>query len=62
MSVTRALRRPLNYETMAPSEQWAADKTLGILDWDPTEEEGRRYVERRNLDLLRAKVIVKESS
>lgn len=61
MTVERALRRPLNYETMSPSEQWAADKALGILDWDPTPDDAQRYVERRNLDLLRAK-LVKEPS
>jgi hypothetical protein len=30
----RSLRRPNNYVDMSPSEQWAVDKELRILDWD----------------------------
>lgn len=29
-----AHRRPTNYGELSPSEQWAIDKDLGILDWD----------------------------
>ena len=30
----KALDRPANYADLPPSEQWAIDKQLGILDWD----------------------------
>lgn len=30
----RAKLRPTLYNQLKPSEQWAIDKELGILDWD----------------------------
>jgi hypothetical protein len=27
--------RPEGYETLSAREQWAIDKRLGILDWEP---------------------------
>lgn len=50
MMVDQALKRPSNYATLSPREQWAIDKRLGILDWEPTEEEclefDRRWQEK----------------
>jgi hypothetical protein len=43
MSVRQALKRPGNYNTLAPDVQWAIDKSLGILDWDPTPDEAKQY-------------------
>ena len=34
----RAQLRPPNYQMMTPTEQWAIDKDLGILDWDGTDD------------------------
>jgi hypothetical protein len=48
MSLTQALKRPLNYNDLPASEQWAIDKRLGILDWEPTQEEINEYVRQRN--------------
>lgn len=31
-----ATQRPSNYVELEPSEQWAVDKGLGILDWEGT--------------------------
>jgi PTH2 family peptidyl-tRNA hydrolase len=49
--VDQALKRPTDFNKRAPSEQWAIDKRLGILDWDPTPEEEaefkRRYEARK---------------
>ena len=28
-----ALQRPRNFHELAPQEQWAIDKQLGLLDW-----------------------------
>ncbi len=48
--VDQALQRPRDYNKLPPSEQWAIDRRLGILDWDPTpaerEEFKRRYEAR----------------
>lgn len=30
----QAKKRPSNYCEMSAQEQWAVDKSLGILDWD----------------------------
>lgn len=30
----KALNRPRDFFKLSPSEQWAIDKSLGILDWD----------------------------
>lgn len=38
-----ALRRPDNYAQLGPAEQWAIDKHLGILDWEPTPAEVAEY-------------------
>lgn len=43
----RALQRPLNHEDLPPSEQWAVDKSLGILDWSPDRAESMEYARRR---------------
>ncbi len=43
----RALRRPLNHESNSSETQWATDKALGILDWDPDEAEVEEYIRRR---------------
>lgn len=32
----RARKRPANYHKLSAREQWAIDKSLGILDWDGT--------------------------
>jgi hypothetical protein len=32
----RAKRRPANFEQLSGEDQWAIDKSLGILDWDGT--------------------------
>jgi hypothetical protein len=43
----QALKRPLNHEENGPDYQWATDKILGILDWDPDKAEGEEYIRRR---------------
>jgi len=43
MSLEQALKRPDNYNSLSASEQWAIDKSLGILDWEPTAEEIVQY-------------------
>jgi hypothetical protein len=48
MSLERALQRPDDYNDLSPREQWEIDKSLGILDWDPTPEEEIEYRKRRN--------------
>lgn len=30
----QAAKRPANFNTLSPEEQWQIDKELGILDWD----------------------------
>jgi len=42
-----ALQRPLNHYDTSPKEQWATDKRLGCLDWDPSQAELREYILRR---------------
>ena len=42
-----ALSRPLHYSVSGAQRQWEMDKSLGILDWDPTPEEAEEYVRRR---------------
>jgi len=39
----QALKRPKNYHTLSPSEQWEIDKSLGILDWEPTVADRAEY-------------------
>ena len=53
MSVEQALKRPLDYNKLSARQQWAIDKHLGILDWDPIPEEIRQYLERRAEQLKR---------
>jgi len=43
MSLEQALKRPNNYNDLSPESQWQIDKQLGILDWEPTEEEIEQY-------------------
>ena len=47
MSLEKALKRPLNYNSISSSEQWEIDKRLGILDWEPTKEEVKEYLKIR---------------
>ncbi len=47
MTVYQALRRPADYDTLTPREQWEIDKALGLLDWDPTPEEAAEYLKQR---------------
>lgn len=47
MSVEQALKRPADYNGLSLEAQWAIDKRLGILDWDPTPEEVARYRKAR---------------
>lgn len=49
MSLDAALQRPLNFSLISPDEQWAIDKRLGILDWDPSPDEMLEYLRRRSL-------------
>jgi hypothetical protein len=42
-----ALRRPFGFAQLEPDAQWAADKELGILDWEPDPEEWDEYLRRR---------------
>lgn len=30
----KSFQRPRNYPQLSPAEQWAIDKSLGILDWN----------------------------
>lgn len=48
MSVDQALKRPSNYNSLDAESQWMIDKSLGILDWDPTPEEIEEYKRRKN--------------
>jgi len=43
----QALKRPLNFNELGPGEQWAIDKSLCILDWDPPLEESKAYMKKR---------------
>jgi hypothetical protein len=43
----KALERLLDFEALAPSEQWAIDKRLGILDWKPDVDETLEYLRLR---------------
>jgi len=43
MSLKQALKRPKNYHKLPARQQWDIDKFLGILDWEPTEEEIKEY-------------------
>jgi len=42
----QALKRPRNFGSLSSSEQWAIDKRLGILDWDPDKAESAEFVRR----------------
>jgi murein DD-endopeptidase MepM/ murein hydrolase activator NlpD len=42
-----ALRRPPNYSDLSAEDQWAIDRRLGILDWDPTPAEVEEYNRHR---------------
>lgn len=44
--VDQALKRPRDYNKLPPSEQWAIDRRLGILDWDPTKAEQEEFTQR----------------
>jgi hypothetical protein len=52
--VDQALQRPRDYNKRPSSEQWAIDRRLGILDWDPTHGEiaefKRRYEAREETE------------
>jgi len=48
-NVDQALKRPSNYWALSSREQWAIDKQLGILDWDPTPEEVAEYKRRKGI-------------
>ena len=49
-NVDQAMKRPADYAKLSGEDQWATDRRLGILDWDPTKDEceeyDRRYAER----------------
>jgi hypothetical protein len=47
MSLSQALQRPANHNELSAEAQWAIDKRLGILDWDPTPAEVAEYRRRR---------------
>lgn len=47
MSLEQALKRPANYDRLTARERWEIDKSLGILDWDPTPEEEEEYIRQR---------------
>ena len=38
-----ALKRSIDYHYLPSAQQWAQDKALGILDWDPNEREAAEY-------------------
>ena len=44
--VDQALKRPADYHKLTPRHQWAIDSRLGILDWDPTDEEREEYTRK----------------
>lgn len=48
---TQALKRPSNYDDLSSREQWAIDKRLNILDWDPTDREVSEYLKARKKKL-----------
>lgn len=42
----KSFQRPKNYFKLSPQEQWAIDKSLGILDWEGSglsEEDIKRF-------------------
>ncbi len=43
-SACAALRRPHNFTTLHPREQWRVDAGLGILDWEGFNMEAAREV------------------
>lgn len=45
----QALKRPLTFAEETVEKQWAIDKQLGILDWDPDTQELQEYHRLRNL-------------
>ena len=47
IEMERALQRPLNYGELPPRQQWCIDEELGILDWDPGNDEADEYIRRR---------------
>jgi len=47
MTLEKALMRPKNYNSLSARLQWKIDVELGILDWDPTKEEIKKYREMR---------------
>jgi len=44
--VDQALKRPDDYHKLTPRHQWAIDSRLGILDWDPTDEEREEWARK----------------
>jgi len=44
--VDQALKRPHDYNALSSEHQWAIDRQLGILDWDPTPEERQEFTRR----------------
>ena len=42
--LSQALKRPKNYHELSARKQWNIDEKLGLLDWWPTEEEGKEYI------------------
>jgi hypothetical protein len=45
-NVDQALQRPANFYELSGEEQWAIDKSLGLLDWIPTLEEIAEFARR----------------
>jgi len=42
----KALMRPSNFFSLSERGKWDIDKSLGILDWDPTKEEEKEFKKR----------------
>jgi len=42
----KSLGRSEGYHDLEPSEQWAEDKRLGILDWDGSDDDAEELVQK----------------
>jgi hypothetical protein len=42
----QALKRPSDYASLSPRQQWDIDAKLGILDWNPSKKEADEFCRR----------------
>jgi acyl-CoA thioesterase YciA len=44
--IDQALQRPSDFARLSAREQWRIDKSLGLLDWNPSQAEGAEFNRR----------------